>query len=302
MFFTVFATIASLFTLYGQTNSNNHDYSHLVGYRHSSSSESNDDYVQYSVYTANTGLGTTQAWQLNSLSYLMNGDSGYDKHLRYYICSDVTNQVELGYLEFYLYNAGNTGGHLYPTVEAHFSETFNFQLSVDWAITNSDFPSITPFEFQKVFDFSRLSDINYQYIQQEDSSMYTIYTNANGKNATRFLLNGVPMDNEAWSKANTNYEDGYWDGYNEGYEDGNNNGYQSGYNDGFTEADNLDSTALTILNGIITVGLLPVNFFLAIFNFEVFNINIGAFVSALLTIAIIVIVVRMVVNGGNKGN
>ena len=300
MFFTVFATIASLFTLYGQTNSNNHDYSHLVGYRHSSSSESNDDYVQYSVHSANTGLGTTQAWQFNSLSYLMNGDSGYDKHLRYYICSDVTNQVELGYLEFYLYNAGDTGGHLYPTIEAHFSETFNFQLSVDWAITNSDFPSITPFEFQKVFDFSRSSDINYQYIQQEDSSMYTIYTNANGKNATRFLLNGVPMDNDAWSKANTNYENGYWDGYNEGYDDGKDYGYVHGYADG--QDNQMNPEMFTIFNGILNVAMIPVNVFLGIFNFEVFGINISALVASLLSICILVVVIRLITGASSKGD
>lgn len=300
MFFTVFATIASLFTLYGQTNSNNHDYTHLVGYRHSSSSESYDDFVQYSVYSANTGLGTTEGWQLNNLSYLMNGDSGYDKHLRYYICSDVTNQVELGYLEFYLYNAGDTGGHLYPTVEAHFSETFNFQLSVDWAISNSDFPSITPFEFQKVFDFSRSSDINYQYIQQEDSSMYTIYTNANGKNTTRFMLTGVPMDNDAWSKANTNYDNGWWDGYNEGFEEGKDAGYIDGYADG--QDNQMNPEMFTIFNGILNVAMIPVNVFLGIFNFEVFGINISAVVASLLSICILVVVIRLIAGGSSKGD
>ena len=59
------------------------------------------------------------------------------------------------------------------------------------------------------------------------------------------------------------------------------------------------STASIIFQGIFNIGLMPVNFFLGVLNFEVFGINIGAFVSALLTLAIVIIIVRIIFSGGN---
>ena len=97
------------------------------------------------------------------------------------------------------------------------------------------------------------------------------------------------------------YQVGYGNGYTEGYNDGTNYGYQTGYTDGYNEAVTQDETAVVIFSGIISVALIPINFFLACLNFEVFGINIGAFVSALLTVAIVVIITRMIVSGGNGG-
>ena len=84
--------------------------------------------------------------------------------------------------------------------------------------------------------------------------------------------------------------------YNDGYQAG----YQSGYTEGYTIGAEQDETATAIFVGIINIALVPINFFLACLNFEVFGINIGGFVSALLTVAIIVIIVRIIVSGGNK--
>lgn len=94
-------------------------------------------------------------------------------------------------------------------------------------------------------------------------------------------------------------EVGYQDGYNDGVSDGIQQGYQDGYDAAVQDLADYDQTALTIFTGIVSVGLLPVNVFLQILNFEVFGINIGAFVSSLITVAIIVIVIRMVT--GNSG-
>lgn len=91
----------------------------------------------------------------------------------------------------------------------------------------------------------------------------------------------------------------YDNGYNNGYQDGYNTAYQTGYNAGIDYASQLDSTALTIFTGFIDVGLLPINVFLQILNFEVFGINIAGFVSALLTISLVVIIIRIVVGSKN---
>lgn len=108
---------------------------------------------------------------------------------------------------------------------------------------------------------------------------------------------------------NNGYNDGYnqgkSDGYTEGYNEGNYNGdsvgYQRGYTHGYNDAFNTDSTAATIFTGIVNVALVPINFFLACLNFEVFGINIGGFVSALLTVCIIIIIVRMITGKKSSG-
>lgn len=101
----------------------------------------------------------------------------------------------------------------------------------------------------------------------------------------------------------TGYQTGYDSGYLQGFNDGESNGYQIGFGDGYAEASNQDQTAVVIFTGICEVGLLPVNVFLGILNFEVFGINIGGLVASLMTVAIVVIVIRIVLGakgGGDK--
>lgn len=92
----------------------------------------------------------------------------------------------------------------------------------------------------------------------------------------------------------------YNDGYNNGFNDGTSSGYQTGYRDGVIYGETVDDTALTIFTGIVDIGLLPVNVFLAMLNFEVFGINIGGLVSSLMTVAVGLILWRVVM-GGNSG-
>lgn len=110
---------------------------------------------------------------------------------------------------------------------------------------------------------------------------------------------------------NVGYESGNTTGYNNGYEagyqagvdsqqqaitDAYNNGYNAGYDAGFS----VDSTAATIFSGILQVGMLPINVLLAIFNFEILGINLSAFISAILTVCLTVIVIRTVTGGKNS--
>ena len=100
----------------------------------------------------------------------------------------------------------------------------------------------------------------------------------------------------------------YWVGYNTGFADGVesqapeiNNAYQNGYTEGYNEAFEANVTAVTIFSGILQIAMVPVNFFLGIFNFEILGINIAGFVSALLTVAVTVIIIRLVIGGKNDG-
>lgn len=135
----------------------------------------------------------------------------------------------------------------------------------------------------------------------ENYGYYDYYTQELDIEINWFIPCTLTLPNIIQSDGNyyQGYDVGYYDGKQEGLNDGRSQGYQEGYDQAVEDLADYDSTALTIFTGIVSVGLLPVNVFLQILNFEVFGINIGAFVSSLLTVAIIVIVIRMVT--GNSG-
>ena len=90
--------------------------------------------------------------------------------------------------------------------------------------------------------------------------------------------------------------------YGETVEDIYEDGYSNGYVDGYQNGVNVDSTAVVIFNGILNIALVPINFFLAMFNFEVLGINISQLVSAILSICLVIIVVRFVTGKSQGGN
>lgn len=86
------------------------------------------------------------------------------------------------------------------------------------------------------------------------------------------------------------YENGYNNGYSEGYQ----NGKADGYSEGLQAGMDTNGEAFVIFNGILNVAMIPINVFLKIFEFEVFGINISSLVSALLSVAILIIVIRLI--------
>lgn len=99
----------------------------------------------------------------------------------------------------------------------------------------------------------------------------------------------------------SHYQSGYDNGYNTGYADGDNNGYTKGFGEGYDKGredfENQDSQINSIFEGILSIGLLPIEFFLSIFNFEIFGINITAIVSAILSLCVIILLMRYVLGG-----
>lgn len=114
-----------------------------------------------------------------------------------------------------------------------------------------------------------------------------------------FDIELMPVNFVNGEEYQTGYTDGWNNGNDHGFDDGYRNGYSDGASDAWEEASQQDGTAMTIFSGIVTVGLLPINFFLGILNFEVFGINIGGLVAGFLTIAIVIIIVRIIFAGGN---
>ena len=94
------------------------------------------------------------------------------------------------------------------------------------------------------------------------------------------------LDFSLWSSSSASYD----------------RGYQAGYDKGYSDGDSVNENMATIFSGIIDIGLLPINVFLDIFNFEVFGINFKPLVAGLLTALIAIIIFRMFVGKGGGGS
>lgn len=103
--------------------------------------------------------------------------------------------------------------------------------------------------------------------------------------------------NEAYD---TGFTQGYSEGYNEGKDEGiiegraegRADGYAQGYNEGYNDGVDTDGTAAAIYAGIIATGMIPIQFFLTIFNFEIFGINLTGLVTSLMSVCIVLIVIK----------
>lgn len=223
--------------------------------------------------------------------------------------SDVTNGdtftlgTSQGSISFQvLYNYQNLGNyHSYDlqfkvSGESAYSNLYLYNLEAE--VNEDNMPTYT-FALPNVYF---LGQPNY-YVDNEDGN-YTIQYANTGRVSNIFIKFDIGLLPSSFVDGST-YQNGYTDGYNTGYstgvDEGISQGYQTGFTDGLQEGTDRNATATTIFTGILQVGLLPVNVFLAIFNFEVFGINIGGFIASLMTIAIIVIVIRIIV-GAKSGS
>lgn len=154
----------------------------------------------------------------------------------------------------------------------------------------------------RVEDFPYSSIYNRVYRSYDNQKSY--YLTAGGINNTFVrhytssntinTLNAIYNDGELFkanykSPSNENFTNGYYQGFKDGEKTGYSNGYSNGLNDGIK-----DNTIFNIFNGILNIAMVPVNFFLSIFNFEILGINMAGFVSALLTISIVIFLLRLI--------
>ena len=93
------------------------------------------------------------------------------------------------------------------------------------------------------------------------------------------------------------YEQGFNDGKNSVntdtfYQNGYNNGYNQGKNDGIASANNY--SFLGLIGAVIDA---PIKAFTSLFNFEILGFNILSFITGLLTLAVIVVIVKLALGG-----
>ena len=195
--------------------------------------------------------------------------------------------VPCAFFEFWFTDSNDSSGYLTfhyrcGTIGSNYNQ-FNLKMVNMFTLRGG----VTTIPINYEIDFSK-SATNY-YEKTLTTQAYTIYGLSDY--TIDLTIGFSPIDETEYNTTiipQGNYEEGYSDGY------------QDGYDEGFTDAGNMDETASVIFTGILSIALVPVNFFLGILNFEVFGINVGALVSSLLTCLIIVIIVRMFFGGGGK--
>lgn len=142
--------------------------------------------------------------------------------------------------------------------------------------------SVLEAEVFNYFDVSRSSPALDSTLEITYPSLYDDIGRAHG-----FYIQSQtePFNWEQW------YESGYSDGYSQGH--------GVGYNEGFEAGSDLDSTALVIFDGILSIGLIPTQIFMTMLNFNILGINIAGFITGLITILMVVLLIRIIFSGGS---
>lgn len=190
-------------------------------------------------------------------------------------------------------------------------DTLKLLLSYNFCVSNSLASPYFLYFKSHAFDFTNFNTICYYGASDFTKINFAYNDNFYDDNIINYSFNDTIiiddlnrplyqiLDMYQYGISNTqdSYESGYNTGYEYGFSLGDSNGYARGFDDGF----NADSVALTVFSGILSVGLIPIDFFLSIFNFEILGINLTTFITSMLTLMIVIIMLRVIFNGGSNG-
>lgn len=285
MFQAIFETFFGLMSLYNVT-SGNMNYHKMVSVWNQLSPMTPQATAYWSEEKSSATSVTFMVDDTTEV-FLRDNRENYERHSTYFFYYQFEDEVKsAGSLNFALQL--NSSNHYNFKIYSAPYDKFNLRANVlieFYTATNTyTYDTCT-------FDFTQSTEVETSY-NFSIPSLDIDYFDDGGK--MYITIQTEPINEEQWDGRYTvGYDDGYDSGYGQGHQDGFSEGYQTAIDSG--------STAATIFSGIVTVGLLPVNFFLGIMNFEVFGINIGAFISALLTIAIIIIVIKIIIGSQTGG-
>ena len=177
---------------------------------------------------------------------------------------------------------------------------YDFELSIDCDLSTLGIEVDFGYEsYDVAFNVDYWADYIYDSADYETATLSTIYYIDEGEGTifTRFLNSQMGYQLSSYTNFNDGFNYGYAEGDKDGYARGVEDGKKIGYGEGLQAGYEVDETAFTIFNGILTIGMIPINFFLSIFNFNILGIDMSAFVSALLSVCIVVIIFRFIFNG-----
>lgn len=197
--------------------------------------------------------------------------------------SDITTfrYNNINYIFNDINDLGTCGIYLADTFTGNGTNGFRYSISYGSTFGNT--------QYFYCFAYDEFLPSGFSLFWGESNNKYTF-----SDNIINYLKDNAFNGNNTYSQG---LQDGYAQGKNDGYAEGKAVGVREGFNEGL-EA---NTTAVTIFNGILSVGLLPINIFLAVFNFEILGINLGSFVSSMLTVCLVIIVIKAVL-GGKEGS
>lgn len=226
-------------------------------------------------------------------------DNTYEYQLDYTIYTELAynnpNSYQYKYngfnLVFKIYNSNRSIVYSYD--ESYFEEIERFIGNNSYYI-EYDFVAIDSIESLKIkFEFDSSDTVWYIPLENYGTLPLSFLTNTDTViNWTSITQNLLPV-----IMTGDSYDIGYYNGYQIGLSEGDSQGYNRGYSDGYSNAQADDSVPAIIFGGVLNIAMIPVNFFLAILNFNVFGINIGGFVTGLMTIAVIFILFGVIFGG-----
>lgn len=225
-----------------------------------------------------TGYTKSSSVQSTSFTIDVTGVQGfkYTTNLQHFTNNGWSNWQDANLLDIYTFNFG-----IYRGANADYD-----YLTVIYRVSDGTTREVRMLDFDSgLLSGELVSGITYSStntpILYYDAFVYANYTSFD------YCINLVN---------NSAYNDGFNTGYNQGLNTGYDQGYQYGVSDTLQSMD-YDSTALTIFTGITSIALTPINMFLQIFNFEILGINLTGFISGILTLAVVVIIIRLILGG-----
>lgn len=214
----------------------------------------------------------------------------------YYITNWSNTETLIGSSTTYSDDIGNYGTLLLPNSDDyHYLEVTHGNYSLTG--TTISFNTYTTWYDETIDSGCSASSINAINVSN------TVAVGSFRDNIYRVSLPNIyNLVNNAFGSADGGYLDGYNAGYQAGTTTGYNTGYDTGYATGYTDGVNTDTTVFNIFNGILTIGMIPINVFLAMFDFTILGINISNFVMSLLTVLVTLWIVRTISGSGNENN
>ena len=94
------------------------------------------------------------------------------------------------------------------------------------------------------------------------------------------------------SGASVNYQNGYDDGYGSGFASGENTGYNKGYSAGYNKG-TVEGSDYSFIGLIGSVLDAPISAFKGLLNFDILGVNMASFVTAILSLCVVIVVVKI---------
>lgn len=296
MFFSAFGSLLSLVTLLSTTY-NNKSFSKVTRYiNNTTQTYTLNEYSNAFVYqydNSDTGV--------HSIAGICQGLGNGKDEITLYSGLDSDTYNEVASIEWY-FNFDTDGYyHLNLNSTNYIDDIFNLKCDIcfSFAVVNNN-TIVNQFKSCVSLNYC-LNDLSiyYTFTDENQYQYFTPQVVGTGSVFCNLSITYSPVSSVEFENANNEaYNSGYDDGYAVGYTNGESVGYTDGFNAGVT----VDDTAIVIFNGILNIALVPINFFLAIFNFEILGINMSALVSSLLSICLIIIVVRFVTGKKQGGD